>query len=359
LFNQVTGTIDVVQALALFLTLLSPVIAVLALRRIALRVPPVLRMQPVMVYGLAVTLIGLAFAYGYSKGGGGGFDWTAMYDRRLEGREEFEAGSAGAYLLSMAINGLTPFVAFVGGTRKNVTLVALGVGMGCFAFWLLGLKAPFAMALLFAVVGHLLNSGRIHKVPRFIAVGILFVCLLTIAEFLAFDRSLIAEIVVRRAFVIQGAVQSYYWDVIGRGFAGGFESFLIGPSVPAPEGIAFFVGSEYLGDPEANVNTNAFLVALAEHGLFGYVGSILFVSVYLSAMDALYRTSARLEVFFVVSLYSLLLTEQSYTVAFVSSGIGLLTVLVFLIGKGRSRAAPDSRLPDHAWKSAGTVEKPV
>ena len=358
-FNQVTGTIDVIQSVVLFFTLLVPVFVVLVLRSVALKISPPLSLPPVMVYGVALALVAAAFAYGHSNGGGGGFDWFAMYNRRLEGRDQFEAGSAGAYLLSMAINGLTPFVAFVGGARKNVTLVALGVGMGCFAFWLLGLKAPFMMALLFAGVGYLTRSGRISQVPVLVALAILGVCALTLLELVFFERSLIAETIVRRAFVVQGALQSYYWDVIGRAFASGFDTFLFGLDFSAHEGVAFFVGSEYQGDPTANANTNAFLAAFAANGLIGFVAAVLFVGVYCAAMDALYRSTRRPEVFLVVSLYSLLLTEQSYTVAFVSSGIGLLTLLVFVIGPRRHRSMPELQSIKCPSKVSSKFEKPA
>lgn len=340
LSSQVTGVIDAAQSVALFLTLLIPVFVVLALRSVAVKVPPAISLPPAIVYGVALVLVGAAFAYGYSKGGGGGFDWSAMYERRLEGRDVFEARSAGAYLLSMAINGLTPFVAFVGGARKNISLMALGLGMGCFAFWLLGLKAPFAMALLFAALGRLVHSGRMDKVPRFIALAILGVCALTFLEMIFFEHSLIAEVIVRRAFVVQGELQSYYWDIIGNSFSTGIDSFLFGRDFSAYEGVTFFVGSEYQGDPLANANSNAFLVAFASNGLFGFIAAVLFVGIYCSVMDALYRSSGRPEVFLVVALYSLLVTEQSYTVAFVSSGIGLLTMLVFAIGRGGRSPTP-------------------
>ncbi|MBV6422333.1 MAG: hypothetical protein NAOJABEB_00111 [Steroidobacteraceae bacterium] len=343
-FSQVTGALGCGESVALFVTLLVPVMAVLVLRGVTLRIAPLLSLPPVVVYGGVLMLLAVAFTYGYSYGGAGGFDWTAMYERRLEGREQFESGSFGAYLLNMATNGLTPFVAFVGGTRRSTALVALGVGMGCFSFWLLGLKAPAVMSLLFAVLGYLMRSGRMQRLPRLVIGAVLGVCALALLERQFFENSLIAEVVVRRAFVVQGALQSYYWDVIRRAMESGFDSFMLGWDFSNYQGVTFFVGSEYLGNPAINANTNAFLVALAANGLFGFVVSVLFVGVYFAAMDALYRSSNNREVFLVVSLYSLLLTEQSYTVAFVSSGIGLLTVLVFLIRSSAKRSSRVSRV---------------
>jgi len=90
-----------------------------------------------------------------------------------------------------------------------------------------------------------------------------------------------------------------------------------------------------LGSSEANANTNAFLYSFAKSGVVGYIGAILFIGLFFSILDKFFNSFRRQDVFFVAALYGLLLTEQAYTIAMVSSGVAVLTFIVWLMRSER------------------------
>lgn len=76
--------------------------------------------------------------------------------------------------------------------------------------------------------------------------------------------------------------------------------------------------------------TNAFLYEFISNGMVGYFFMILFLSFFFSLLNFLYIKYNSKEVIGISIIYSLLLTEQAYTTAFITSGIGFLAILVIL-----------------------------
>ena len=75
------------------------------------------------------------------------------------------------------------------------------------------------------------------------------------------------------------------------------------------------------------MNTDAFLYALSASGLLGYLTAVLAVLLILALYDRLFSTSGNPVYLFLGFLFAVLLLEQAYSVALISSGVGLLTVL--------------------------------
>ena len=76
-----------------------------------------------------------------------------------------------------------------------------------------------------------------------------------------------------------------------------------------------------------------FLYEFLSRGLLGYFSMIVFLSFFFSLVNFLYLRYQLKEVIGISIIYSLLLTEQAYSTAFVTSGIGLLTILILLTCK--------------------------
>ena len=85
-----------------------------------------------------------------------------------------------------------------------------------------------------------------------------------------------------------------------------------------------------MGSDESNANTNAFFYQFAARGLIGYIYALIWVPLILVVFDRLYRSSRNPSYLFLGFLYGLLVIEQAYTVALVSSGVGVLFVLISL-----------------------------
>jgi hypothetical protein len=129
-------------------------------------------------------------------------------------------------------------------------------------------------------------------------------------------------------FAVQAQIQGYYLDFIMESGTTTWN-FLTGStgSVFQP---TFYIGEYYFGDVNANANTNAFLYAFSLNGIFGYFFAALFIVVVLNGFDALYRASGNPSYLYLGFIYGLLLVEQAYTTAMVSSGVGLLFLIVLL-----------------------------
>jgi hypothetical protein len=139
----------------------------------------------------------------------------------------------------------------------------------------------------------------------------------------------IADIIIRRAFIVVAQNQTYFIDFIINNFT--FENWLFGYEIDKP--ITFLIGEIYHNNINTNANTNAFLYEFVSKGILGYLFMILFLSFFFSLLNFLYLKYQLKEVIGISIIYSLLLTEQAYTTAFVTSGIGVLTLLILLTYK--------------------------
>lgn len=272
-----------------------------------------------------------------------GFGLDTSYDRRLEGREIFGAGSWLAYGLSMTMNGLAPYLAFRAGLRSRVFLFGVAVVAVCFFYWLLGVKAPLAFVIAAAVMGVFVRKGRLPSIGRYFLAAVLGLGLVVIAEWVLFDGySLVADYFFRRLFAVQAEVQSHYLQFLLSEKVVPW-SWLYG-SFDRDFAATYYIGEHYMDNAESNVNTNAFFDQLAAKGFIGYIYALVLVPLILVIFDRLYRSSRNPSYLFLGFLYGLLVVEQAYTVAMISSGVGVLFVLTSLetdFGAGKAMAVPE------------------
>jgi hypothetical protein len=267
-----------------------------------------------------------------------GFGLDASYDRRLEGRDIYGAGSWLAYGLSMAMNGFAPYLAFRAGLSSRPFLFCMALAAAIFFFWLLGVKAPFVFVVIAAVVGTFARKGRLANISRYFLAAVLGLGFMVAIEWLFFDGySLIADYFFRRVFAVQAEIQGYYlkfllnektvpWSWIYGSFDRGFAA-------------TYYIGEHFMNSDESNANTNAFLYQFTARGLIGYIYALILAPLFLLVLDRLYRSSRNPSYLFLGFLYGLLLLEQSYTVALLSSGVGVLFVLTSLEAPFGSRSA--------------------
>ena len=344
LFSRATATISQFGAIILFVTLLIPALVVKNFHIFKFRLKIVGCFNAsILYYGLAA-LVALAGLLAATRGINASFDWDSMYDRRLEGREKIEEGSLIAYLIVMSINGFAPFLGYVGALRNKLLLLLSSLAFGVFSFWLLGLKAPFLMTLIFILMGIMTRRNKLQRLPMVIYSAVIFICLLALGEYTVFGFSDIAETFIRRIFVVQGVLQSYFYDLLT---TLNLNDFLFGLD-KSHGSVTFYIGSKYLGSAEANANTNAFLYSFANSGIVGYIGAVLFVGLFFSILDKFFHSFRRQDVFFVGAVYALLITEQAYTIAMVSSGVAVLTFIVWLMRS--ERQAPANLMAVPRWK---------
>ena len=243
-----------------------------------------------------------------------------------------EASSVyGAQAVVGSIDVRKPFLAFLGGLLNRKSLAALALVFSLVFFYSIGVKAPIAYAGLAYFVGLGVRSGRL--MIFFDAVVALSVILFLgfLLEYSVNQYSEIAEYFHRRVFVVPGFDIQHYMELI---FRSGDALWSPWYGLNSDLETTFLVGAVFFGNVQANVNTNAFTLALASGGIPEYLAVLALVAGFLKALDALYEGSGNAGYLYLGFLYSLLITEQGATTALASSGIALLFIILLLSGKG-------------------------
>ena len=247
-----------------FAVLAAPLIAI---RIATLAVPPVRvpwlvsqRSLIWLIVSICVTGVVLALL---NRPEAVGFDLATHYERRIEGRSNFLPGTPTAYLNSAIVNGLAPFLAFVAGWQRRVVLIAFSLFCGLAYFYLLGLKAPLLFIALASLIGYAASVDRIHMAAKTIYTLLLWMIALFLVEYMLFGYSLIGTYLVRRGMSVPAYLVSAYFDFMASSVA---PSWSLLEGARATEPISFVVGQGFLGFPDLNANTNAFIYHLADGG---------------------------------------------------------------------------------------------
>lgn len=275
---------------------------------------------------LLIALLLVTALLGYRAAGAfAGFDFEAVYDRRLSGRESFEGNALAAYALQISTNGLAPFLAYLGVTRRSWPAVVAAFGFAIFGFWLLGLKSPFVAVALLATLGLAVARGWVATFPRFVCMVVLAMMAISILELLVFDVSLIAEFVVRRIVLVTSMIQVYFVDA----WIGGavLVAWLGGIDYGGYVTVEYFIGDTYIGNELTNANTNAFTRELVAGGLLGFLLVSGANAALVAHLDHSFYRSHRSDSYAISAILALLLVEQAFTTALVSSGVLLCLLL--------------------------------
>ena len=307
----------------------------LVVRIVSAAVPPLripgLITQKVLVFLLSLLCItGVLLALS-TPPASAGFDLATSYERRIQGRDIFSAGTPLAYLNAAIVNGFAPFLAFVAGWKCRAWLLALSLFCGLAFFYLLGLKAPLLFIAVASVVGYSAHIEKVHAMVRTIYILLLGAFVLFIFEYLLFSYSLIADYFIRRALSVPAWLSSAYFEFMA---SGSTPAWLPLQGINSPEPITFLIGEGFLGFPGMNANTNAFIYQLAAGGIPMYALTVLLVVCVFALLDATYACRRNPALVYLGFSYAILLTEQAATTALVSSGIGMLVILVVFSGVG-------------------------
>lgn len=333
----IRNPIELQDFMLFFSALAGPFFAV---RIVSVAVPPLrapgLITQKTLVILLALLCItGVCLALS-TPPASAGFDLATAYERRIQGRDIFSAGTPLAYLNAAIVNGFAPLLAFVAGWQRRAWLLAFSLFCGFAFFYLLGLKAPLLFIAVASVIGYSARIEKVHGMVRNIYILMLGAFVLFLFEYLLFGYSLIGDYFIRRAFSVPAWLSSAYFEFMA---SGSTPAWLPLQGISSTEPITFLVGEGFLGFPGLNANTNAFIYQLAAGGIPTYVLTILLVTFVFALLDATYKCKQNPTLVYLGFSYAILLTEQAATTALVSSGIGMLVILVIFSGAGEKTNA--------------------
>lgn len=253
-----------------------------------------------------------------------GFSLETSYVRRLEGREVYVAGTLIAYLIGMLANGIGPYLAFVAGEKNLKILLLPSIFVAVSYFFLLGLKMPAALAIIAFCLGLLCRSGFLGKLPQILLFSVIGLIVIVIFEWVLNDGySLVAELSFRRMNVVPGQVMSHYVELITSN-----SLWSVWSGVDHIKGVTYLIGELYY-TKESNASTSAFMVSLANDGIFSLLFIVFLLIIFYGAVDNVYRLTKNSGLIYVGFFYSLIIVEQAATTALLSSGFALIFLVLF------------------------------
>jgi hypothetical protein len=260
------------------------------------------------------------------------FSFLDQYERRILAREKV-TGLLG-YFFQMSSNSFAPILSFLAIYNRNYKYLFFAFAFVIFAsYGFTGLKAPFALVVLMSFIGYCFLK-RFNNIVYFLVLIMTILIFLGLLEFFLFDFSWIGDIFVRRVYLSTTLTQMWYLDYIFIQSNNNYN-FLIG-NQDAKE-ITYLIGEIYYKNILSNENTISFLTELGQRGILGYFFNVIFLIFFygfLQYLDKVYKHKVWMAI---ATLYAILLLEQSYTVAFVSSGIGLITVLLLMFSHKKNK----------------------
>lgn len=245
------------------------------------------------------------------------------YIRRLDTREVYGYRTILAYLSSIVLNGCLPFFVFCGVVYRNNILVFLSLVMFVIFYYIYGFKSPLIYMFVAGVFAAYSKNNRLHvffEMIFFLIVSLFFVAGL---EFLLFDYSYVEDYFLRRVFYVGSYLVGAYFEV----FNSDEVSWISG--LDMQKSASMYVGEDFLGDIDLNANSNTFVYYLIQYGLLGYFGVVVLVGVVFSIFTQLSKRNSVYTYFSFI--YAILILEQSATTALLSSGVGVLAIVVYLV----------------------------
>ena len=258
------------------------------------------------------------------------FTSSDVYNRRLEARDIFLSRDLYSYVVSF-ITSINPFVVFLATISRRYWLFLFSIVTLAIEFYTLGTKLSIFYICLAWGIGLLYVNKSIKRINLYLYAFLLIILIIAI-----WDNYSFSDYFIRRALCVPPFVVAAYTE-----FIAGWQdplSFLTG--IHTPTGVTFAVGDEILGDPDKNVNTNAFLYHYAAGGIVGYLFVIFLVTMVYAILDGAYKREYNPMYLFTGCFYALLLTEKAATTALTSSGIAII-ILLSIFSRYRTRRQTD------------------
>ena len=143
---------------------------------------------------------------------------------------------------------------------------------------------PVFLAFLAFYLGLLCGSGSLGKLPQILLFSVIWLIAIVIFEWVLNDGySLVAELPFRRMNVTPGQVMSHYVELITSN-----SLWSVWSGVDHIKGVTYLIGERYY-TKESNASTSAFMVSLANTGIFSLLFIVILLTIFCGAIDNFYR----------------------------------------------------------------------
>lgn len=234
-----------------------------------------------------------------------------VYTRRLDARETIGLGAYAVAPLRLLLPVLAIYIWHK--THNIIWLLLLGLScLGIYSFD--GTKSIFLFPLVLLVLFIGIITGRIARIVLFLIVGL---NLLALLEYSITEHCLLADYIIRRAFVVPGMLTSMYWEYA--------------PQVESLQQITYEIGLVYFNNPDTNANSNFWMWGWCWLGVTGglliSITSGLLISLFSFYPGARFPQLGSL----MACGCALIWTEQFLHTSLLSSSIIYLVSIAFLM----------------------------
>jgi hypothetical protein len=251
------------------------------------------------------------------------------YSRRYELREFLEYKNFLRYFLSIFTYAIIPFLTFYFAFKKNMFYLFIPASLSILIFGISGERYHFFLIIISAICGTFIDKD-INWSKKFTINSLFFILCLFLIFFLELiynqpNYSYISDYLLRRLFIIPSFCVEVYYHFICYD-----PSYTIFSGAYNVNNINLFLGDAVFQNKGVNLDVNFILHALALNGIFYLSLIVLLLFLWLSLIDSCCKNRVSFAYFWLSLMGGLILFEQALTTAFISSGLGLLTIfLVF------------------------------
>lgn len=250
------------------------------------------------------------------------FDDLGNYNSRIIGRENI-SGFLG-YLWNGGSNGLAPILSFLSIYNKRYIYFIIAIAFALTGYVFIAIKLPFILVLFMGYLGWFFSNNNINFF-RLFYLSFFYMSLISFFEYLFFDYSYIGDYLIRRFFLVISQNQMYFINFIYTNLSD-LEILIFGPTLDKSESL--IIGYTYYHNEFTNANSNTFFSEIIRNGLVGFFLNLIFLIFLLSFFNYCFRITKHHVWYAIPILYAVLISEQNYKTAFLSSGILFIIILL-------------------------------
>jgi len=259
-------------------------------------------------------------------------DMLTIYVRRLAARETFVSKSIAAYILCFARQCMLLIGVYLGVTKKKPYYLVMTAILAIGLFSIDGTKTSIIIPCVLGVLAWLLVTNPNRNV-LFLPTSLLIVGFIGLAEFVFIHTDLVNDYIVRRIFIVPGALNSFYWDFFSMNPKGMltdsiFSKFLT-PVYDVP--LTFVIGREYLHNIQSNANTGIWMGGYAHFGILGVFAASAIGGFIVGLIDRLSKSGLYVFGCLVCFLIGITWSEQMLHTSMLTGGIIFYIIILLFI----------------------------
>lgn len=282
---------------------------------------------------LLATTLGLIVLLSVTSGGLRlNFSLQDVYQRRETSVDVSGQGTLLSYAISSLAGCFAPVSLAIGFSRKDISLVCVGLLGTMSVFFFDGSKAVFfSPILLLAMMVSLWYAAR-HFALVFVA-GAIAVVVLAVCQYTFTGSYELSAYLVRRQFIVPGVLSACYWDFFSVNphvyYADRFMSFLL--VSPYNLSTSRLIGDTYLFSDANSANANVWASAYANAGYVGMTVTTIVLGAVFRFLDSVASQGDAKVACLMAAMFGIVWSNGALETSMLSNGVFLALVVLYVL----------------------------